>query len=287
MSPISRRQMLYLTLVGGIGLLTMKKLLQLPKTEKMPVLFIGHGNPMNALVDNYYSMSWQSLSMKLPTPQAILVISAHWETRGTLIQSSPNPKQIYDFRGFPQELFDLKYQPSGHPILAEKTHQLLPNSQLSQDWGLDHGAWSVLNHLYPFAKVPVFQLSIDKNLSMQGHFELANNLQKLRNHGVLILGSGNIVHNLRAAKWEENPEAYDWSQELDLMIRDLVLQKNYSAVVDLVKTESSLMNISHPTLEHFIPLLYSLGSSLKSEQPQVVTDGIDMGSISMTSFLIK
>ena len=285
---LTRRQFTYLSLLGlgGLSLMSLQKLFNLPKTPKMPILFLGHGSPMNAIEDNPYSQAWQSLGAKLPTPQAILVISAHWESSGTFIQSSPRPKQIYDFHGFPKELYEVKYQPPGSTEFAKKTSEFIPNSLESTDWGLDHGAWSVLVRLFPKALTPTFQLSINKNLSPQEHFNLAKNLNKLREHGVLILGSGNIVHNLQKINWSPNARPHDWSLELDEKIKGLVLQKKFDDVSNLIKTDSSLMNISHPTLEHFIPLLYVLGASKGEDKVKIVVEGIDLGSISMTSFLI-
>lgn len=267
--------------------MSIKKLFDLPKTSKMPVLFFGHGSPMNTIETNTYTTAWKKVGSNLPKPQAILVISAHWETAGSLIQSSPHPKQVYDFYGFPKELYNFKYQPVGFPDMSREVQSLVTNSSLSEDWGLDHGAWSVLAHLFPKADIPTFQLSIDKKLSPEQHLELSRQLSKLRDHGVLIVGSGNIVHNLRVINWTPNSKPYDWSIELDQKIKDLVLKKDFAGVSKLIFTDSSLMKTAHPTLEHFIPLLYSLGASGENSESKVIVDGIDLGSISMTSFLLE
>ncbi|MDI1353309.1 MAG: 4,5-DOPA dioxygenase extradiol, partial [bacterium] len=206
-------------------------------TEKMPVIFVGHGNPMNAITINKYSKSWAEMGKKLPMPKAILCVSAHWLTNGTAVTVSAKPKTIHDFGGFPDELFQVQYPAPGSPELSRLTMSEIHSIKVHEDleWGLDHGAWSVLKHLYPLANVPVFQLSIDYNKSPQYHFNLGKELRELRRKGVLIMGSGNIVHNLGMVSWGNSEKKYDWAIEFDSFVKKNIEENNSQALVDYQK----------------------------------------------------
>lgn len=250
------------------------------KTSKMPVVFIGHGSPMNAIADNSFTRSLNTLSKKIETPKAILVVSAHWVTGGTFFQSSAKPKTIHDFGGFPRELYEIQYPSPGAPELAKEL------GLATEDWGLDHGTWSVLRHIYPEANIPVFQMSLDRSLSFQDHFNLGVKLRELRNQGVLILSSGNIVHNLRQISWEENAVAFDWAIEFDDIVKKGIESKDYSSLINILQDNPTLTKLAHPSYEHYIPLLYVLGASENSDKLTSVFEGIQNASISMRSFIL-
>lgn len=251
---------------------------------KMPVLFIGHGSPMNALATTPWTEAISQLGRSLPRPEAILCVSAHWETQGVKVLTAEHPKTIHDFGGFPQELFEVQYPAQGSPEKAHKTLQLLRAYKASPDvkWGLDHGTWSVLVHMYPQADIPVFQLSLDKSLNEKAHFEIGKSLRNLREQGVLILGSGNIVHNLRKINWkEQNPQPFDWNVKFDSEIKEALLKKDHEKVIFHKQFFSAESALAVPTDEHYLPLLYCLGASEESDSVTFPYEGYEMGSLSM------
>jgi 4,5-DOPA dioxygenase extradiol len=252
-------------------------------TEKMPVLFLGHGSPMNAIEENQFVTGFRDIAKTLPKPNAILCISAHWFTNGTKVTAMEMPRTIHDFGGFPQELFDVQYQAKGSPELATLTQDLLlPTAvELDQHWGLDHGAWSVIKHLYPEADIPIIQMSIDYTKSGQYHFELAQKLSALRSKGILIVGSGNIVHNLRLVDFH----GFDWAIEARTVINDYLLDGNFQPLIDFEK-QSKAFQLAIPTPEHYLPLIYTLGLKGKSEELSLFNDKLVAGSLSMTSVKI-
>ncbi len=246
----------------------------------MPVLFVGHGSPMNAIEDNEFSRQWQTIGKELPPPKAILCVSAHWQTHGTRVNALEKPETIHDFYGFPQELFAVKYPANGAPDFARQTQQAITaaKTELDYEWGLDHGCWSVLNRMFPEANVPTFQLSLDLKATPAQHFEIAQQLKELRSKGVLIIGSGNIVHNLRMMQWQEG--AFDWAIEFDEKIKSLIEKGDDQSVVNYnqLGKEASL---SIPTNEHYLPLLYSLALRSPSDDLKFFTEKVTMGSVSM------
>jgi 4,5-DOPA dioxygenase extradiol len=259
----------------------------LAATPRMPALFVGHGSPMNAIIDNEYSRSWRQMGEELPTPKAILVVSAHWMTRGaTLVHIGRNPKTIHDFGGFPPELFAQQYNAPGAPDFAQATIELLEESHAHSDerWGLDHGAWSVLIQMFPKADIPVYQLSLDLSKGLADHFKLAAELKALREKGVLIIGSGNIVHNLRALNM--NGQVFDWAEEFDRYMADAIATRDMGKVLDVGKL-GRIAALSHPTIEHFLPVLYPLAVMAEDEKVSFFNESIDLGSISMRSFLLS
>lgn len=259
----------------------------LASTPRMPALFVGHGNPMNAITDNVYSRKWRQMGEELPVPKAILCISAHWMTRGaTLVHIGRNPKTIHDFGGFPQELFAQQYAAPGAPDFAQATIELLEQSHAHGDdrWGLDHGAWSVLIKMFPKADIPVYQLSLDLSKDLASHFKLAQELKALREKGVLIIGSGNVVHNLRLISMD-GPTP-DWSKEFDTYMADAIATKDTGKVLDIGKL-GRLAQLAHPSIEHFLPVLYPLAVMGEEENVTFFNEGFDLGSISMRSFMLS
>lgn len=259
-------------------------------TDKMPVLFLGHGSPMNAIEENEFVAGFRNLAKTLPQPNAILCISAHWYTKGTKVTAMEMPKTIHDFGGFPQALFDVQYPAKGSPELAVETKRILSpvEIELDETWGLDHGAWSVIKHLYPEANVPVIQLSIDYTKSGEYHFELAQKLQSLRHKGVLIIGSGNIVHNLRLVdfhNYDRDNYGYDWAIEARQTINDYLLDGNFQPLINYEKMDK-VIQLAIPTPDHYLPLLYTLGLKDKSEEISLFNDKLLAGSLSMTSVKI-
>lgn len=252
---------------------------------KMPVLFVGHGSPMNAIADNYFTQSWKALGQSFGKPKAILCISAHWLSAGTWVTHMVKPKTIHDFYGFPQELFNVQYPAPGDPKLAEDIQLLAKFPRIHLDdanWGLDHGTWSVLVQMYPEADIPVVQLSIDMSEPLSFHLELGKTLAALREQGVMILGSGNIVHNLRRLDWH-NHSGYEWAIEFDEWVKDKLLQRDFGALADeVLNTQAGQWSV--PTPDHYIPLLYAVGASDPEDTLQFETEGLDLGSISMRSF---
>ena len=263
---------------------------QFTKTERMPVLFLGHGSPMNAIEENQFVRGFREISKKIPTPNAILCISAHWFTKGTFVTSGEIQKTIHDFYGFPPELFAVQYPAKGNPALAKETVELLsPNPVIETDsWGLDHGAWSVIRHLYPEANIPVIQMSIDYTKSAQYHFELAEKLSKLRDKGILIIGSGNIIHNLRLIDWRNINTVgagWDWAIEARAKTNEWILDGNYQNLINFEKQGTALQN-AVPTPDHYLPLIYTLGLKKKTEEISLFNDELIGGSLSMTSIRI-
>lgn len=257
-------------------------------TATMPLLFLGHGSPMNAIEENEFSRGWKTIGKSIPKPNAILCISAHWETKGTFITAMDKPQTIHDFGGFPDELFAVQYPAPGSPALAMETKKIVTKIDLGLDekWGLDHGAWSVLKHLYPQADVPVIQMSLDYSQGPQYHYELAKELSALRKKGVLILGSGNMVHNLRMIDWKNPNGGYEWAQEANSKFKNLIQTGDHQSVVKYATLGKSV-ELSVPSPEHYLPLLYILGLKQKDEKISFFNDKTVMGSISMTSVKIE
>ena len=259
-------------------------------TEKMPVLFLGHGSPMNAIEENQFVAGFREVSKKIPKPNAILCVSAHWFTDGTFITAMEMPKTIHDFYGFPKELFEVQYPAPGNPALAKETAELLAPVLVEEDhsWGLDHGAWSVIRHLYPEADIPVIQLSIDYTKPPQYHFDLAKKLNKLREKGILILGSGNIVHNLRMIDWRNINtvgSGWDWAIEAREKTNNWLLDGNFQNLIDYQK-QGTALQYAVPTPDHYLPLIYTLGLKERSDELSLFNDELIGGSLSMTSVRI-
>ena len=257
-------------------------------TATMPVFFIGHGNPMNAIYDNAFTKKLNTIRNTISKPKAILVISAQWLTKGTYVSTNPHPKTIYDFGGFPDELFRVKYEPNGAPELAKEIKEKVNYTSVSEDntMGLDHGAWTILKHIYPAADIPVFQLSIDYSKPAAYHYELAKQLNYLRNKGVVIIGSGNIVHNLGMVDFNNPNSAYDWAIEFDSTVKKLLDKGDDDALINYEKLGKSAL-LSIPTNDHYLPMLYILGLRNKGEQVSYIYESMEMGSLSMRSFVIN
>jgi 4,5-DOPA dioxygenase extradiol len=258
--------------------------------QLMPVLFVGHGSPMNGIEDNEFSERWIQMAKEIPTPAAVLVISAHWFSRGTRITAMDFPKTIHDFGGFPQALFDVQYPAPGNPVLAKETASLLHSAhvELDHDWGLDHGAWTVVRRMYPEAEIPVLQLSIDYTKSPQYHYDLAKELYGLRKKGVLIIGSGNMVHNLRMVSWEKmNTPGYgfDWALKMNDTFKQLITDGDYKPLIHY-ESLGAEAKLAIPTPEHYLPLLYSLGLKGSKVNISFFNDKAVAGSLTMTSVKI-
>lgn len=260
----------------------------LSQTDLMPSLFIGHGSPMNGIEINEFSTKWAELATLIPVPQAVLVVSAHWFTRGTKITAMDFPSTIHDFGGFPQALFDVQYPAPGNPQLAKEITHLMPNTPVSldHDWGLDHGTWSIVKHMYPAANIPVLQLSIDYTKDARYHYELAKELASLRKKGVLIIGSGNMVHNLRMVSWDMiTGGGYDWALEMNEQFKTLINNKDHQALINYQGLGSAAM-LAIPTPEHYLPLMYTLGLQNDNENATLFNDKAIGGSLTMTSVMI-
>lgn len=256
----------------------------------MPVLFLGHGSPMNAIEENQFVQGFRNVAKEIPKPNAILCISAHWFTAGTFVTAMDMPKTIHDFGGFPQALFDVEYPAPGNPELAKETAELLKPILVEEDhnWGLDHGAWSVIKHMYPEADIPVIQLSIDYTKTPQYHFDLAKKLNKLREKGILIIGSGNIIHNLRLIDWRNINTVgagWDWAIEAREKTNHWLLDGNFQNIIDYQKQGVSLQ-YAVPSPDHYLPLVYSLALKDQSEDLVLFNDELIGGSLSMTSVKI-
>jgi len=257
----------------------------------MPALFIGHGSPMNGIEDNVFSNYWKKLGKEIPIPKAVLVISAHWLSRGTRITAMDFPNTIHDFGGFPRELFEVEYPAPGDPELAGFTAKNIHSTQveLDHEWGLDHGTWTVVRHMYPEANIPVLQLSIDYYQSPKYHYELSRELYHLRKKGVLIIGSGNMVHNLRMVAWDRlnEPEyGYDWAIEMNETFKQLILDGNHWALMDYQKLGKAAQ-LAIPTPDHYIPLLYIMGLKGAGDEASFFNDKVVGGSLTMTSVKIE
>ena len=259
-------------------------------SEKMPVLFLGHGSPMNAIEENQFVTGFREIAKTLPRPNAILCVSAHWFTQGTKVTAMEMPRTIHDFSGFPKELYEVQYPAKGNIALAKETKELLSPTfvELDEKWGLDHGAWSVIKHLYPNADIPVVQLSIDYTKPAQVHFELAQKLNELRNKGILIIGSGNIVHNLGLVdfrNFDKDNYGFDWAIEAREIINKYMLEGNFQPIINYEK-QSKAFQLAIPTPDHYLPLIYTLGLSQKGESLLLFNDKLVAGSLSMTSLKI-
>lgn len=260
----------------------------LPEQESiMPVLFVGHGSPMNGIEDTEFSRRWTQMAKEIPVPKAVLVISAHWFTRGTRITAMDFPQTIHDFGGFPKALFDVQYKAPGSPSLAKETAELLHSASvtLDHDWGLDHGAWTVVRHMYPEANIPVLQLSIDYTKGPQYHYDLAKELYALRKKGILILGSGNMVHNLRMVAWDRLNDAeyaYDWALQINDKFKELIQAGDHRSLIHYTALGREAM-LAVPTPEHYLPLMYTLGVKTDKDQISFFNDKAVGGSLTMTS----
>jgi 4,5-DOPA dioxygenase extradiol len=262
----------------------------LNSTGEMPVLFIGHGSPMNAIEENEFVTGWRNIGKTLPKPKAILCVSAHWETKGTYVTAMEKPITIHDFGGFPRELFDVQYPAPGSPDIAKEIKNKFKETEvgLDENWGLDHGCWSVMKHLYPVADVPIVQMSLDYYQSPQYHYDLAKELSSIRKKGVLIIGSGNMVHNLGLVSWEKINEpgfGYDWAIEANEKIKKYILSDDHKSLIDY-KSQGRAINMAVPTPEHFLPLLYSLALKKDNEIVTLFNDKAVAGSLTMTSLKI-
>lgn len=252
-------------------------------SKPMPALFVGHGSPMNALSNNPWTEAWAALGASLPRPRAVLSVSAHWYRPGTAVTAMRSPRTIHDFGGFPRELYDVAYPAPGDPGLANRVRDLLAPVDVESDlsWGLDHGTWSVLFHMFPKADVPVVQLGIDESQPGRFHYRLGKALRPLRDEGVLILGSGDIVHNLHAYAWGRHPaEPFDWALRFETQCRALIRQRSHQALMDYESLGQDAL-LSIPTPEHYLPLLYVLGASDANDTVGFPVEGIDGGSVSM------
>ena len=259
-------------------------------TDIFPVLFIGHGSPMNAIEENEFVTGWRNIGKTIPKPNAILCVSAHWETRGTFVTAMEKPRTIHDFGGFPAELFEVQYPTPGSHELAKETKALIKKAEvgLDENWGLDHGCWSVLRHLYPNADIPVIQLSLDYLQSPQYHYDLSKELSSLRKKGVLIIGSGNMVHNLGMVSWEKMEEpgyGFDWAIEANEKMKKLILANDHKSLINY-KLQGRAFDLAIPTPDHFLPLLYSLALKEENEKIEVFNDKAVAGSLTMTSIKI-
>jgi 4,5-DOPA dioxygenase extradiol len=290
---MQRRGFLKNSLLGLFAMTNLKELHKLSNTfseheTKMPLLFVGHGNPMNAIEDNEFSKKWRSMASELPKPQAILCISAHWETRGTFVTAMEKPKTIHDFGGFPQALFDVEYPAPGNAALAKQVKSEIKktDAHLDEEWGLDHGCWSVIKQMYPKADVPTIQLSLDYTKPAQWHYDLAKELSALRNKGVLIVGSGNMVHNLGMVNWRDmNSGGYDWADEMNAKFKKLISENNHKDLINYSSLGKSA-SLAIPSPEHYLPLLYTLGLKEEKEEVSFFNDKTLAGSLSMTSVKI-
>ncbi|MFZ4523028.1 MAG: 4,5-DOPA dioxygenase extradiol [Bacteroidales bacterium] len=273
--------------LGGIAmkLNDLNKLSQsMERTGTMPVLFVGHGSPMNAIEDNEFTEGWHSMAATMPKPKAILCISAHWETSGTFVTGMAKPITIHDFGGFPQKLYDVQYPAPGSPELAGEVKGLVSLAPVGLDakWGLDHGAWGVISRMYPDASIPVIQMSLDYNATPQTQYDLAKELAPLRERGILIIGSGNMVHNLRAIDWSGKTSGFDWAIEANELFKKLISGNEHQQLINYQKLGSAI-GMAIPTPEHYLPLLYILGLKTEKETATFFNDQLMMGSLSMTS----
>lgn len=257
---------------------------------KLPVLFIGHGSPMNGIEDNEFSQTWAKMGKEVTRPKAVIVVSAHWLTRGTHVTAMEEPKTIHDFGGFPQALFDVEYPAKGSPELAKETAKLITSTDvgLDHDWGLDHGTWTVVRHMYPDADIPVLQLSIDYGKPAEYHYNLAKQLSTLRKKGVLIIGSGNMVHNLRMIDWRKLNEpnyGFDWAIEMNDIFKYKIQGGDHKALMEYEKLSKSA-KLAIPTPDHYYPLMYILGLQDNKDELSFFNDKLVGGSLNMTSVKI-
>jgi 4,5-DOPA dioxygenase extradiol len=256
----------------------------------MPLLFIGHGSPMNAIEKNEFVSCWSEIIRSCPAPEAILCISAHWETKGTMVTAMERPKTIHDFGGFPEELYRVQYPAPGSPELALEIQEIIKSPKIESDfnWGLDHGTWSILKNIYPQANIPAIQLSLDYYSTPEAHFILGSKLASLRKRNILIIGSGNIVHNLRMIAWEHMNEphyGFDWAIAANNLIKEYVANRDYKSLIGY-KSKGQEINLAIPTPDHFLPLLYIAAMTEENETIEIFNDKPVMGSLTMTSFKI-
>jgi 4,5-DOPA dioxygenase extradiol len=290
---MKRSDFLKRTLGGVIGMSTLNELKAFSAgmsnlDREMPALFVGHGSPMNGIEDNAFSLQWEKLGKTLPLPRAVLVISAHWYTRGTFVTAVNAPETIYDFQGFPPALYEVSYPAPGSPALAKTTSEIITKTTvgLDHEWGLDHGAWTVVRRMYPTAEIPVLQFSIDYTKDAQFHYELSTELKVLRKKGVLVIGSGNMVHNLRTLDWSNPESGYDWALEMNDTFRHLIMTGKHSQLINY-EALGSAAKLSIPTPEHYLPMIYILGLKDKKDSINFFNDKTVMGSVSMTSFQLN
>lgn len=254
-------------------------------SNRMPVLFAGHGSPMNAIDHTEFGDALLRLGGSLPRPKAILVVSAHWQTSGTQVVSVDNPQTIHDFYGFPEKLFKTQYPAPGAPELAHRIHELMPTVKMTKAWGLDHGAWSVLIHLFPKADIPVLQVSLNELFTPVEHYAFAQGLKRLREEGVMIIASGNIVHNLRAVKWHGDPAPYAWSLNFDTNVKKAIEERDAQKLIDFDKVWPEDAAMAVPTSEHYLPLLYAMAVTDKEDTLSFPVEGYQMAAISMRTAL--
>jgi len=289
---MERKQFLKTIVTGAAGMTTLSAFKNFTdnlqqEEQLMPVLFVGHGSPMNGIEDTEFSRRWTQMAKEIPTPKAVLVVSAHWFTKGTKITAMDFPKTIHDFGGFPKELFDVQYPAPGNPVLAKETTALLhsANVELDHDWGLDHGTWTIVRHMYPNANIPVLQLSIDYSNGAQYHYDLAKELYNLRKKGVLIIGSGNMVHNLRMVAWDklnDKEYAYDWATNMNNKFKELIQKGDHKPLINYSTLGKEAL-LAIPTPEHYLPLMYSLGLKGAKDDISFFNDKAVGGSLTMTS----
>ncbi len=292
---MKREQFIQTIITGGVAMTTLSAFNQFTsgldnQEQLMPVVFVGHGSPMNGIEDTEFSRRWTQMAKEIPTPKAVLVVSAHWFTKGTQITAMDFPKTIHDFGGFPQELFDVQYPAPGNPELAKEAASLIhsTNVELDHDWGLDHGTWTIVRHMYPDAKIPVLQLSIDYTKEPQYHYDLAKELYELRRKGVLIIGSGNMVHNLRMVAWDKMKVpgyGYDWALDMNDRFKNLISIGDHKPLINYKSLGKEAM-LAIPTPEHYLPLLYTLGLKGSKDPISFFNDKAVAGSLTMTSVKI-
>ncbi len=292
---MQRKQFIKTALTGAVGMSTLSEFknftASLPVQQQlMPVLFIGHGSPMNGIEDTAFSRRWTQMAKEIPTPSAVLVVSAHWFTQGTKITAMDFPETIHDFGGFPPALFAVQYPAPGSPVLARETTALIHSAkvELDHDWGLDHGTWTVVRHMYPDAKIPVLQLSIDYTKGPQYHYDLSKELLALRRKGVLIIGSGNMVHNLRMVAWDKITQSgygYDWALSINEKFKALITENDHRPLINYSQMGREAM-LAIPTPEHYLPLMYTLGLRSGQEKVSFFNDQAVGGSLTMTSVKI-
>jgi 4,5-DOPA dioxygenase extradiol len=293
---LKRKQFIQQIVTGAAAMSTLSAFRSftggLKEGEKlMPVLFIGHGSPMNGIEDNEFSRRWKKMAAEIPVPSAVIVVSAHWYTRGTKVTAVDFPETIHDFGGFPRELFEVQYKAPGNPVLARETKSLIHSAdvELDHEWGLDHGTWTIVRHMYPEANIPVIQLSIDFTKSPQYHYELAAELYALRKKGVLIIGSGNMVHNLRMVAWDHlttDSYGFDWALTMNEKFKNLIQEGDFKPLVNYSSLGKEAM-LAIPTPEHYLPLLYVLGLKGNGDEVSFFNDKAVAGSLTMTSVKIE
>jgi 4,5-DOPA dioxygenase extradiol len=289
---MKRSQFIKSIVTGTIGMTTLSAFREFTNTleeqeQIMPVLFVGHGSPMNGIEDTAFSRRWTQMAKEIPVPKAVLVVSAHWFTRGTKITAMDFPETIHDFGGFPKALFEVQYPAPGNPALAKETAALVHSAhvELDHDWGLDRGTWTIVRHMYPQANIPVLQLSIDYTKAPQYHYDLAKELYALRKKGVLIMGSGNMVHNLGMVAWDKiNVEgyAYEWATTINDKFKELIMDGNHKALISYSALGKEAM-LAIPTPEHYLPLLYTAGLATGKDPISFFNDQAVGGSLTMTS----